>query len=147
MVIAMKRSLVAAPLLLILLGAQAAPPVLQVKVERLRNPRGVIHLCLTRNPAHFPDCGSDPAALKQSIPAANARAIRLSGFRPGSYALSLFHDENRNGKLDTMLGIPREGFGFSGNPVVRFGPPTFKRVKVEIGSGIALQTIRMQYLL
>lgn len=143
----MKRPLIAAPMLLVLLAAQAPPPVLQVQVERLRNPRGLIHLCLTRNPRHFPDCGSDPEALSHSVPAADGRPIRVSGFRPGIYALSLFHDENRNGQLDTMMGIPREGFGFSGNPVVRFGPPTFKRVKIELGPGIALQIIRMQYLL
>ena len=36
---------------------------------------------------------------------------------------SLLHDENENSKLDTMLKIPKEGFGFSRNPAIRMGPP------------------------
>jgi uncharacterized protein (DUF2141 family) len=46
-----------------------------------------------------------------------------------------------------MLGIPREGFGFSQNPVVRFGPPRFDQVRFQISSGISRQTLRLQYLL
>lgn len=143
----MKTTILAAPLLFVALSAQSQVPLLQIDVERLRNLKGIIHLCLTRDPRHFPNCSSDPKAVKRTIPVAKAQSIDVNGFTPGTYALSLFHDENQNGQLDTMLGIPREGFGFSGNPVVRFGPPTFKRVKVDLGTGITRQTIRMQYLL
>jgi uncharacterized protein (DUF2141 family) len=45
------------------------------------------------------------------------------------------------------VGIPREGFGFSRNPVVRFGPPQFDRVRVNFAGGITRLTVRMQYLL
>ncbi len=45
----------------------------------------------------------------------------------GSYAISLFHDENSNGAHDkNSLGIPNEGYGFSNNPKARFGPPNLK---------------------
>jgi len=40
----------------------------------------------------------------------------------GVYAISIFHDENENGKLDkNFLGIPIEGYGFSNNirPILR----------------------------
>jgi uncharacterized protein (DUF2141 family) len=44
----------------------------------------------------------------------------------GTYAIKLFHDINDNQKLDSnWLGIPREPYGFSNNPRVRFGPPDF----------------------
>jgi len=43
--------------------------------------------------------------------------------RVGKYAVSVFHDENSNGKLDTnFLGIPREGVGASNNAKGHFGP-------------------------
>ena len=130
----------------------AAPPAapagdLEVRVERLRSARGVLHLCLTRSPAHFPDCRSDPQAVKRTVPASAGGAMRLTGIAAGSWALSVFHDENRNEKLDSFVGIPREGFGFSRNPAVRFGPPKFREVRVDLGPGIARQTVRMQYLL
>lgn len=144
---AMKHSLPAAPILYLALAAQAAPPQLEVVVERLRNDKGIVHLCLTRSPAHFPNCGDDPRAVKRTAPARALGPIRLTGFQPGSYALSIFHDENQNGRLDTFVGIPREGFGFSRNPVIRFGAPRFEQVRLDLSGAIARQNVRMQYLL
>ena len=57
--------------------------------------------------------------------AANAGGVRIAGLGRGDYAVSVIHDENNNAKLDTFAGIPREGFGFSRNPAIRFGPPKF----------------------
>jgi uncharacterized protein (DUF2141 family) len=125
----------------------AAPPSIAVALEGLRNARGTVHLCMTKSPTHFPNCGDDPAAVKHSVPVTSAERIDLSGIVPGSYALSVIHDENRNGRLDTLLGIPREGFGFSRNPVIRFGPPRFAQVRFDAGSGLSRQNVRMQYLL
>ena len=133
-----------------ILAAYAAPAPatgqLEVTIERLRSRRGQVHICLTRNSAHFPNCAGDPAALKRSVPAATT-SVRFDRVEPGAYALSLFHDENANGKFDTFAGIPREGFGFSRNPTVRFGAPRFRQVVIDLGSGFARQSVRMQYLL
>ncbi|HEY0012523.1 MAG TPA: DUF2141 domain-containing protein [Allosphingosinicella sp.] len=123
-----------------------SPGQLEVSIERLRSRRGQVHICLTRDPAHFPDCAGDPAALKRSVPAGTA-SVRFERVQPGAYAVSLFHDENGNGKFDTFAGIPREGFGFSRNPAVRFGAPRFRQVVIDLGSGFARQAVRMQYLL
>lgn len=44
----------------------------------------------------------------------------------GQYAISAFLDANGNGKLDTnMFGIPTERFGFSNNPRILTGAPSF----------------------
>ncbi len=41
-------------------------------------------------------------------------------------ALAVVHDENMNGKLDTnLLGIPKEGYGFSNDAKASLGAPTF----------------------
>jgi uncharacterized protein (DUF2141 family) len=127
----------------------AAPPQnsLDVEIQNLRNGRGVIQACLTRSAAHFPDCRRDPAALKQTVPAAGARVIRFAGYGPGRYALTIFHDENANHRLDTLLAIPREGFGFSRNPRIRFGPPRFNQVAIDLGPAVVRQSVRIQYLL
>ena len=143
----MKSVLVTAPLLWMALTAQSYATSLEVTLQGLRSQKGVMHLCLTRNAAHFPNCSGDPRAVKQTVAAANATTVRVTNFHPGSYALSVFHDENKNGRLDTLAGIPREGFGFSRNPVIRFGPPRFERVRVDLASGFTRQTVRMQYLL
>jgi uncharacterized protein (DUF2141 family) len=132
---------------LALLTAAGHPADVEVRVEKLRSGKGMVHICLTANPAHFPDCAADPKAKKRSVPANRAGIVTLSGVSAGAYALSVFHDENGNTKFDTFLKIPKEGFGFSRNPAVRFGAPKFSQVRFEVGAGIARQTVRMQYLL
>lgn len=119
---------------------------IEVEIQGLRNRRGLIHLCATSNRGQFPDCRGDPDAYRQSVPASSGH-LRLTGLVPGRYALSLFHDENANAKLDTFLGVPREGFGFSRNPVIRFGAPKFDSVDIQLSPGFTRTTVRMQYLL
>jgi uncharacterized protein (DUF2141 family) len=140
------RTAFALPLLALLTAAGQSGDV-EVRVEKLRNAKGVVHLCLTANPKHFPDCARDPRAKKTSMSAAAVKAVTLPGVAPGAYALSVFHDENANTKFDTFLKVPKEGFGFSRNPAVRFGAPKFSEVRFEVGLGITRQTVRMQYLL
>jgi uncharacterized protein (DUF2141 family) len=132
--------------LLVLLGAGPATATVQIDIKALRSTRGLVHVCITQNRAYFPDCRSDPKAIRQSV-AATQQQLRFSGLEPGRYAVSLFHDENANQRLDTMLGIPREGFGFSRNPVIRFGAPRFDTVSIELGPAFTRTQVRMQYLL
>jgi uncharacterized protein (DUF2141 family) len=141
------RPLLALPVLALLTAAAGQSGDVEVRVEKVRNGKGVVHLCLTANPKHFPDCAADPRARKASMPAAAVKAVTLPGVAPGGYALSIFHDENANTKFDTFLKVPKEGFGFSRNPAVRFGAPKFSQVRFEVGAGITRQTVRMQYLL
>ena len=142
----MVHALAAAPLLFLLAAAGAPTAEIEVSIGKLRNRKGEVHLCLTREPAHFPDCGSDPKAVKRSAPATTG-PVRIAGLAPGGYALSIFHDENRNKKLDMVTGIPREGFGFSRNPMVRFGAPKFRQVRIDLRAGFTREAVRMQYLL
>ena len=56
------------------------------------------------------------------------------------------HDANGNARLDTFVGIPREGFGFSNNPAIGFGAPRFAAARFALERDAA-ETIRMRYLL
>jgi len=132
--------------LFMLLTAQAEPGEIEIQVQNLRNTNGIVRLCLTRNPGHFPQCDGDPAAVKRSVPARQAGSIRIGGISPGHYALAVIHDENGNGRLDKTLAIPREGFGFSRNPRIRMGPPRFDEVRFPV-SGHVRQVVEMKYLL
>ena len=140
------RRLAPLALLLSLAGAAQAGTEVEIQVQGLRNARGMVRLCLTRNPAHFPNCEGDPAALKRSVPAAQAGSIRMSA-APGIWALAVIHDENGNGRLDKFMAIPREGFGFSRNPRIRMGPPRFDEVRFTVAGTPVRQAIQMKYLL
>ena len=51
----------------------------------------------------------------------------------GIYAVSLYHDLNGNGELDTgMFGIPKEPIGFSNDARGRFGPPGFEASSFDV---------------
>lgn len=130
----------------LLAGATEPASTLEIQLVGLRNARGVVHACLTRKAQGFPDCENDPRAIRVTAPAGTA-AVRFAGFAPGRYAVTLFHDENENRKLDKMLGIPREGFGFSRNPRIRFGPPGFDEAGIDLPAGVTRHTIRVRYLL
>lgn len=106
----------------------------------------MVQLCLTQRPAAFPDCSKDAAAIRRTLPARSPR-IRFTGLTPGDYAIAVIHDANANAKLDTLMGIPREGFGFSRNPAIGFGPPSFASARFALGSGAETQQVRMRYLL
>jgi uncharacterized protein (DUF2141 family) len=66
---------------------------------------------------------------------------------PGTYAVSVFHDENSNGKLDTnLMGIPREGVGASNGARGHFGPPKFDDAAFHFSGGQLDLKITVNYL-
>ena len=72
----------------------------------------------------------------QLVAESDTLIFEFSDLTPGEYAISTFYDKNENGKLDTrFLGIPKEPFGFSNNPSVLFGPPSFDKTKIHVDDG------------
>ena len=105
----------------------------------------MIQVCLTSDPKNFPSCVDDARALTRTVPA-TVREIGFEALPVGDYAVAVIHDENGNNKLDTMLGIPREGFGFSRNPTIGFGAPKFAAARFTLDINGTEQDIRMRYL-
>ena len=106
-----------------------------------------MRVCLTRRADLFLKCDKDPTRIAKSLPASGAATVAFGDVDPGTYALVVLHDENENFKMDTMLGIPKEGFGFSRNPVIRMGPPKYEQVKFTIAPGHNVQAVRLKYML
>jgi uncharacterized protein (DUF2141 family) len=53
----------------------------------------------------------------------------------GDYAVSVVHDLNGNGRMDSnALGIPVEPFAFSNNATGSFGPAKFAQARLTIGA-------------
>lgn len=133
--------------LFLALSGAAAPGSVDAGVEGLRSTKGIVLVCLTTRPDHFPNCQQDPLAHRVKLPADAAQAIRFDGLPSGGYALALIHDENGNGRLDTFARIPREGVGFSRNPRLSFGPPRFDASRFAVTSGATGQQVRVKYFL
>jgi uncharacterized protein (DUF2141 family) len=127
-------------------AALAAPSVdVNVSVTNLRNTKGQLMVCLTKNPKAFPDCTKDATALKKLV-SASAGNVTFNNVAPGTYAVAIVHDENKNDKMDLRVFIPREGFGFSRNPKIGMGPPKFKSASFVVGESNVNQSVKMKYM-
>jgi uncharacterized protein (DUF2141 family) len=70
--------------------------------------------------------------------------MRLTGVKPGTYAIAVFHDLNGDGKLGrNFIGLPNEPYGFS-NDVGRRGPPDFNGALITIKDPSATVTISVR---
>ena len=117
-----------------------------MEIVGLRDARGMVHLCLTREPKGFPDCKRS-GALHATVRASLGRIrYEFRSVPAGIYAVSAFHDANQDGKLNTTLGIPTEGFAFSRNPAMHMRAPRFNEASFD-SNGPPLQPIKMKYLL
>jgi uncharacterized protein (DUF2141 family) len=142
------RSLFLAAMLAALPGAapDSQPQPLSMGVQDLRSGKGNLLVCIVRSPAYFPDCSRDPDKRHLTVPVSSG-AIALGEVAPGDYAIAIIHDENGNGKLDTFAGIPREGVGFSRNPAIRFGAPSFRSAQFPVTGSAVRQEIKIKYFL
>lgn len=71
----------------------------------------------------------------QRAPVAEKTVIVYRNLPAGSYAISLFHDENGNGKLDrNVVGLPLERYGFSRDARASMGAPAFADAAFDLQS-------------
>lgn len=118
--------------------SQGHPPTgsLTVEISGFRNNDGVARACLYDSEKGFP-LKPEHAIRVVSVGIAGNRARAV--FRdvpPGTYAVSVLHDENGNGRMDTnSLGMPKEGVGASNNPRSILGPPDFEDARFTYGGG------------
>jgi uncharacterized protein (DUF2141 family) len=76
----------------------------------------------------------------------NKCTIVFKDLKNDQYAIRYFHDENTNDELDTnILGIPKEGYGFSNDAYGKFGPKDFKEWLFEV-SGDTKIRMNTEYL-
>jgi uncharacterized protein (DUF2141 family) len=138
-----------APRFFPLLEAQSiATTSLTVHVTGARNTKGKIRAALYQDSKGFPN---DPAraVLTQAAdidPQTMSAQITFTGLRDGVYAMSVFHDENMNQKLDkNFVGIPKEGYGVSNNPRKKMGPPTFEEARFQLSGAPQSVEIKLIY--
>jgi uncharacterized protein (DUF2141 family) len=121
---------------------------IKVEVTGFRNDKGQLGCSLWPGPEGFPR--DDSHILKHvwaPIKNAHGECVFAGNFPAGDYAVTLFHDENGNGKFDSnMIGYPLEGYGFSNNVVPQFSAPTFDQCKFHYdGKGWKQISVKMIY--
>ena len=102
-----------------------ATHAVRITVTNFENIKGKLQVCLTDKKEDFlKQCEYATAVTVTN----NTISLEIANVKTGVYSISLFHDENNNGVLDTkgFFGIPSEPYGFSNNPSTTFGPPSFE---------------------
>ena len=121
---------------------------LTVRVIGARNGKGAIRAAVFRNAKGFPNGTSDAVQTQAAAidPQTLSANIVFTNLPEGIYAVSVFHDENMNQKLDkNFMGIPKEGYGASNNPRKKMGPPSFEETKFKLSGTLQVLEIKLMY--
>lgn len=101
-----------------------------VNVEGASSNDGKIFLALYKVKANFL---KQPFKDLKSEISNEGCEVTFEDLPAGIYAVSIFHDENNNGKMDTnFMGIPREDYGCSNGAKGFMGPPKWEDAKFEL---------------
>jgi uncharacterized protein (DUF2141 family) len=123
------------------------PTQIHVAVVGLRNNKGQVLCSLFSSAIAFPQ-KDDKAVAHYAGEISDRQAFcEFPGIAPGTYAVSAFHDENSNGKLDTnFMGIPREGVAASNDARGRLGSPKFNDAAFQVSGDQVNLRITITYL-
>lgn len=113
-------TIIALSLFLLPLQSLLAQSELKIEIVNLKSNKGVVLVDLL-------DKNEESVEDRSCMITDNSCTLTFKDLPDESYAVRYFHDENGNDELDTnILGIPKEGFGFSNNAFGRFGPKDFE---------------------
>ena len=130
----MKKLSISALLLVSLLTTSSlyAQRKMEVMIKNIKEQKGTIRVALFSNEKDFLENFLLGKIVKVS---GNEAKVVFENLKPGDYAVSVFHDENENEKLDSgFMGIPNEPYGFSNDAMGTFGPPSFEKAKMKLDS-------------
>lgn len=103
---------------------------LTVAVSGLKNNTGIVKVGLYNSDGTF--LKTTYKSLTSEIKN-NEVVVTFDNLPAGEYAISTYHDENNNGKLDrNAMGVPSEAYAASNNAKGFMGPPSYKDAKFVI---------------
>ncbi len=109
---------------------------LTIKVEDLRNSKGVVQFAIYNKEGSIPD-EKYKKYYKKDITTINnnTSTITFNDLPKGKYAINILHDEDKDGKIDKRFIIPKEGIGFSNYTSIGFtNKPKFSKASFELDS-------------
>jgi uncharacterized protein (DUF2141 family) len=120
--------------LMILAASLASATEVTIKVEGVKDKVGKVAALLFADGNGFPNEAAKAAHKVQVDAKPGTTEIKVTGLKPGRYAICVIHDENQNALLDrNFLGIPKEGVAISNG--IRREKPTFEKAVIEIKEG------------
>jgi uncharacterized protein (DUF2141 family) len=119
-----------------------ARATLAVEISNIQSDDGQVGCSLFSKKEGFPSKPEKADAKTFVQPKAGQAICVFEDVKPGKYAVSVMHDEDKDGELKTsVVGRPKEWWGVSNNvPAERFGPPKYESATFDHdGKGKTIQ--------
>jgi uncharacterized protein (DUF2141 family) len=132
-----------AGLLTLLFATAASAADLTVTISGVKNSSGSVAATLFNSEADF---RKTPFAVFRIKASGGPVSFTVHNLPPGKYAMTSYHDENDNGKLDTdPVGSPTEGYGVSNDAREVGAPPQFSKASFDVGNQNMSIPIKITY--
>jgi uncharacterized protein (DUF2141 family) len=116
---------------------------LTVVVSNVRSASGVLRVTLFTRERDYMKDFTNARVVKAAV---GEVTVSFDSPAPGYCAVTVFHDENNNGKLDSnFFRMPREGVGFSNDASATFGPPSWAKAKFSVAGRSTTTQIALKY--
>ncbi len=104
---------------------------LTVNITSIDNDEGDILIAVFNSEDNY---SSDKTIAEKTVAAkAGTVSAQFHSLSPGSYAIKVLHDEDRDKKIDlSFIGAPSEDYGFSQNARDPFSQPEWEEAKFEL---------------
>lgn len=112
---------------------------LTINISNIENVQGNLRLGLFNSSEGFLE---KDRAFKTILVAVkgNRQTIIIEDLPVGTYAISMYHDENADGECNrNFMGIPTEAYAFSNNFRPKFSAPSFEDCEFSLNSDQTLE--------
>jgi len=124
------------PLAAKVVEAQDGTATVTVQITGFKGTEGVALVTLYTGPDTWLNIPKAAQVVKTKITGPNM-TVEFKGVKPGTYAVQVVHDANKNNELDMRWlpwPKPKEGTGASNDPDSKAGPPKFEQAKFEVAA-------------
>lgn len=133
--------------LLAALSFQTMAQSVQIRIINLKDSAGIINLAIYRDAGSFDDDKPFMARKFDKRLVKNGELSVSISLEEGVYGIALLDDKNDDGRMEyNILGIPKEGFGFSDFYHRGLKRPDFSDFDFELKNGIRHILIRVRYM-
>ena len=120
--------------------AHASP--LEIELDGVRSASGRLYVSVQTREQFMRDGGAAGSVVTAPMAGSHRFAYDLP---PGEYAISVWHDDNGNGRFDKAENfMPLDGWAMTNGSELH-GEPTFDQVKVAVGGPSASVRLSMNY--
>lgn len=112
---------------------------LTVTIDHIKNIEGTLEIGLFDNGERFLEEGQAYKSISVKVESSSETVV-IENLPAGTYAISLYHDKNSDGKCNrNFFGIPTEPYAFSNNFRPKFSAPSFEDCEFTLNSNHSIK--------